>query len=306
MDGPKKNTLLTLIFLAAIGTGYHFFRNPAPAGDVADGKILRPVPWNMRAPSSSECVSNDEGGTSKDMMANLEIPYRLDDSQADIIEHMGYTLSYNSDLRGPNWVAYELLASEVIGGNRQRIDAFEPDPLVKGRQAYDSDYRGSGYDRGHMAPSGDMKWSSQAMEECFYLSNVWPQNHNLNSGAWNDLEQQIRREAKYHGTVWIVCGPVFERNSPERIGGNHVAVPDSFFKAILTRKKDGSYACAAFLFPNKACTRNLTLYALTVNELEEKLDMDLFFNMDAKLQENVEDEMDLYGDWRIVDEILRN
>ena len=285
----RKTSLIILVILAALGTAYHFLW----AGDddsAADtqGLVEQPV------------------SASADPLSRLEIPYRLEDSESEIIEHMGYTLSYNNDFRVPNWVAYELLESEVITAYRSREDSFEPDPLVKGRQAYDRDYVGSGYDRGHMAPAADMRWSSQTMKECFYLSNVCPQNHNLNSGAWNDLEKQVRYEARYYKSVWVVCGPIFEYNSPKHIGKNHVAVPDSFFKALLARRKDGSYASIGFIFPNKACERNLTHYAMTVDELESKLGMDLFYNLDERAQDRAEAEMDPYGDWRIRDEILRN
>lgn len=285
----KKTSLIILVILAVLGTAYHFLwtGEDAPQAD----------PQGLADPSLDSGV---------DPLSGLEIPYRLEDSEAEIVEHMGYTLSYNNDLRVPNWVAYELLESEVITAYRSREDEFTPDPLVKGRQAYDRDYVGSGFDRGHMAPAADMRWSSQTMKECFYLSNVCPQNHNLNAGAWNDLEKQTRYEARYYKSVWVVCGPVFGYNDPKRIGSNHVAVPDFFFKALLARRKDGSYAAIGFMFPNKACERNLTDYAMTVDELEARIGMDLFFNLDEKAQDKAEAVMDPYGDWRIKDEILRN
>ena len=285
----KKTSIIILVILAVLGTAYHFLWSGNDGPEAEPQSLVEPDP---------------AGGV--DAMSRLEIPYRLEDSESEIIEHMGYTLSYNNDLRVPNWVAYELLESEVITAYRSREDEFTPDPLVKGRQAYDRDYVGSGYDRGHMAPAADMRWSSQTMKECFYLSNVCPQNHNLNSGAWNDLEKQVRYEARYYKSVWVVCGPIFEYNSPRHIGKNHVAVPDSFFKALLARRKDGSYASIGFIFPNKACERNLTHYAMTVDELESKLGMDLFYNLDDRAQDRAEAEMDPYGDWRIRDEILRN
>ena len=290
MERHKRNSILTLVVLALLGTAYHFV-------------------WGGSETPGEENLTLLEGeaaGQDKDIMTRLEIPYRLEDNESCIIEHMGYALSYNSDYRVPNWVAYELLSTELETGFRSREDSFEPDPLVKGRQAYDRDYVGSGYDRGHMAPAADMRWSSQTMKESFYLSNVCPQNHNLNSGAWNDLEKQVRYEARYYKKVWVVCGPVFEYNNPRHIGQNHVMVPDSFFKALLARKKDGSYAAIGFIFPNEACVRNLTLYAMTVDELEEKLGMDLFFNLDAKDQDEAEAVMDPFGDWRIRDEILKD
>ena len=289
MDRQKRNSIITLVVLAFLGTAWHFL----------GGGSGEESPENMGV-----VVGSPDGGI--DLMSRLEIPYRLDDSGSEVIEHMGYALSYNSDYRVPNWVAYELLESEVLTAYRSREDRFEPDPLVKGRQAYDRDYVGSGYDRGHMAPAADMRWSSQTMKECFYLSNVCPQNHNLNSGAWNDLEKQVRYEAKYYKSVWVVCGPIFEYNNPKHIGTNHVMVPDSFFKALLARRKDGSYAAIGFIFPNEACVRNLTLYAMTVDELEAKLGMDLFYNLETKAQDKAEAVMDPYGDWRIRDEILRD
>ena len=291
MDRQKRNSILTLIVLAVLGTAYHFIWGGS----------------EEEAPESQELMELVQPeGDGIDLMSRIEIPYRLEDNEECIIEHMGYALSYNSDYRVPNWVAYELLETELNTGFRSREDSFEPDPLVKGRQAYDRDYVGSGYDRGHMAPAADMRWSSQTMKESFYLSNVCPQNHNLNSGAWNDLEKQVRYEARYYKSIYVVCGPIFEFNEPRHIGRNHVMVPDSFFKALLAKRKDGSYAAIGFIFPNETCTRNLTLYAMTVDELEAKLGMDLFFNLDQKDQDAAEAVMDPYGDWRIRDEILRD
>jgi DNA/RNA endonuclease G, NUC1 len=294
MDKQKKSTVLTLVVLALLGTAYHFLWHDGDGTSEA-----APDEMFLGETGGSDAAAGQHG--------LLELPYRLEDDAGCIVEHMGYTLSYNSSYRVPNWVAYELLSSELYSGDRKREDEFNPDPLVKGRQAYDRDYVGSGFDRGHMAPAGDMKWSSQAMKECFYLSNICPQVHGLNAGAWNDLEKQVRREAKYYGAVWVACGPIFDSSNPDHIGENHVMVPDSFFKALLARKKDGSgYIAIGFIFPNKNCTRNLTLYAMTVDELERKTGLDFFYNLDSSEQEKAESVMDPYGDWRIRDEVLRD
>jgi len=229
--------------------------------------------------------------------SNYEIPYLLDNENNEIIEHMGFTLSYNEKYRIPNWVAYELKASELYG-DFDRQDKFTPDPDIKGRQAYDRDYVGSGYDRGHMAPSGDMKWSSQAIKECFYLSNVCPQNHNLNKGLWNDLEKQIRYECKYYKTIWVVCGPIIEKNKYGTIGENKVKVPDAFFKAILTKSKKKGWISIGFVFPNESCNDELRDYAMTVDELEEYVGMDLFYNLPDADQQKAESKMDP-NDWKL-------
>ncbi len=278
----KKKSLIVLLVLAVLGTGYHFVWSDDPED------------------AGTEASAEDSGG--------LEIPlfHELDKENSTVVEHTGYTLSYNSKNRTPNWVAYELLASEITNATAERRETFTTDPMIKGRQAYDSDYVGSGYDRGHMAPAGDMKWSSDAMEECFYLSNICPQSHDLNSGAWNDLEKQVRYEARYYGKVWVVCGPVFESGKSDMIGANKVRVPDSFFKALLAVNKKGEYISVAFVFPNEACVRNLSLYAMSVDEVEDMLGADLFYNLEDDVEDRTESTFNLYRDWRIKDAILED
>ena len=129
MDKQKKTSIITLIVLALLGTAYHFVWGGSES-----------------ASDNPAVLSDGEWVPDKELMSRLEIPYRLEDNEGTVIEHMGYALSYNSDYRVPNWVAYELLATELETGFRSREDRFEPDPLIKGRQAYDRDYVGSGYD----------------------------------------------------------------------------------------------------------------------------------------------------------------
>ena len=111
----------------------------------------------------------------------MEIPQISNGRQGQIIQRTGYTLSYDDKNRTPQWVAWELTKEETRG-NEERNDEFLPDPQVIGTQVVTYDYSRSGYDRGHMAPAGDMKWDRQAMQESFYMSNICPQDHNLNKG----------------------------------------------------------------------------------------------------------------------------
>ena len=97
------------------------------------------------------------------------------------------------------------------------IDKFLPDPDVRGAKAYSNDYTKSGYDRGHMAPAADMKWSKQAMAESFYMSNICPQKPQPEPRRLEDLEEKSRQWAKKYGAVYIACGPVYDHGKPKRI-----------------------------------------------------------------------------------------
>lgn len=285
----KKSSIAAFVLLLVLVLAGTWYREHDGARDGLE----------LTASGIAENVRNAREGQEdvSKQLRGLEIPYLLDKENNQIVEHMGYTLSYNEEMRIPNWVAYELLDSELYG-DFDRREEFKPDPSVRGRQAYDSDYRGSGWDRGHMAPSGDMKWSSQVQKECFYLTNICPQNHNLNSGVWNDLEKQVRYEARYYKRIWVVCGPVVGRNLYGTIGDNQVVIPDGFFKALLARRKNGNYVSIGFYFPNESGTQALSEYAMSVDDLEDLVGMDLFYNLDDHVQDDVEAVFNP-SDWKI-------
>lgn len=202
----------------------------------------------------------------------LELPAA--DLPAEIIQHAGYVVSYNPTLRIPNWVAYELTAEET-NGEAERTDEFLPDPLVKGDPVLTSDYTRSGYDRGHMAPAADMRWSDQAMQESFYMTNMCPQNHNLNKGDWNDLEIKVRSWARYFGHVYVCCGPIVEPGYATIGTYRKIAVPQAFFKVILA-EKNGHYEAIGFIMPNEAGHRQLSAYAFSIDEVESRTGLDFF------------------------------
>lgn len=107
-----------------------------------------------------------------------------------ILVYSGFVVNYNTEQLISNWVAYELTAKE-LGGEVPRARGFSMDLAYSGRQAMLEDYSNSGWDKGHMAPSADMKWSQEAMTESFYLTNICPQDPTLNGRDWHALEAQI-------------------------------------------------------------------------------------------------------------------
>ena len=224
----------------------------------------------------------------------LEIPMKHDGDE--LIFHSAYTLSYNPKTLIANWVAYELTAEETDGPWTRKGLRFMPDPDCKSRQADNNDYRNSGYSRGHLAPAGDMKWDSVAMLECFYFTNCIPQDKELNNGRWNQLEMKTRALARKYGKVYVVCGPVFLDEDTLRIGHNGVAVPDACFKALLV-PKDASYSTIAFLMNNGGESRTVKECALTVDELEALLGLDLFCGLADETEESVECKV-VWEDWK--------
>ena len=138
------------------------------------------------------------------LWAQLELPSRLTDRPERIIRHEAYTCSFNTSNLTPNYVAW-CLTSERVKGYTKRTDFFDGDPKIESKyRVQHSDYSRSRYDRGHMCPAADNRQSYTAMTESFYMTNICPQNHALNVGAWNDLEIQCRTWAVNYGKVYIV------------------------------------------------------------------------------------------------------
>ena len=148
----------------------------------------------------------------------LEIPTPLTDRPEQLLKRVGYTVSYNSVLKLPNWVAWHLTVAHISGISKRDGIKFHEDEEVPQPRATDADYRRSGYDRGHMCPSGDNKWSCLAQEQSFLLTNVCPQDHQLNAGDWNEMESQCRRWAKRYGDIYIVAGPILFKGRHKTIG----------------------------------------------------------------------------------------
>lgn len=120
------------------------------------------------------------------------LPAPLKNVPEQILHRKGYITSYNREHKIPNWVAWELTPEKLIE-RESRTDKFLPDPDLPENQAVTTDdYKRSGMDRGHMCPAGDNRWHWKAMQESFYMTNICPQNHNLNRGDWKELEDACR------------------------------------------------------------------------------------------------------------------
>ncbi len=239
-------------------------------------------------------VFEEVQGEIKTIEPHTEIPKSPATLNEQIINHTGFTISYNEKKLIPNWVAYELTNKETKG-KAKRTNQFKEDPKVKGRSANDKDYTGSGYDRGHMIPAGDLKWDEKAMEESFYLSNICPQAPNLNRGVWRILEEDLRDKTEKDSTLLIACGPILVDKNKKTIGKSKVCVPTGFFKVVLapfTQPVKG----IAFLFPNDDCNKELSDYITTIDKVEDVTGIDFFYKLPDEIENKVEAESN-NADW---------
>lgn len=206
--------------------------------------------------------------------------------QGQLVQHQHYTLSYAEEHEQAEWVAYELTAAEVLSNVADRTDDFREDPLVLTGSASLNDYYRSGYDRGHLAPAGDMGFSEQAMSESFYLSNMSPQNRAFNRGVWKDLEEDVRDWAVANESLYVVTGPVFG-NNPEKIGDNGVSVPNYYYKVLLDYQEPEIKAIG-FLLPNKSTSQPPRAFIESIDNIEAYTSIDFFSELPDELEEELE------------------
>lgn len=208
-----------------------------------------------------------------------------------ILKRTGYVASYNKTTLLPNWVAWHLTAQRTEGSAKRSGVDFAEDTEVPEPRATDWDYYNSGYDRGHMCPAADNKWSKKAMEESFLFTNMCPQNGNLNRGDWNEMEMACRKWAKKYGDLYIVCGPILYKGKHKTIGKNKVVVPEAFFKVVL-RTGDNPQAIG-FIYKNTSGNRPKDSYVNTVDEVERITGIDFFPSLPDNVEKNVEATADI-------------
>jgi endonuclease G, mitochondrial len=206
----------------------------------------------------------------------------------------GYVMAQDARLKIPIWVQYELSPDELQGAAKRTND-FKPDTSIpSGSRAELDDYSGSGFDRGHMAPAGDMKRSRWVMSESFLLSNISPQvGIGFNRNIWKNLEAAIRGWVEQRGTLTIITGPVFavdgNRVSYQVIGENYVAVPTHFYKIIVDANSSNNIEALAFMLPNeKLSGQHYRDFLTTIDEIEKATGLDFLSALPANVQETVE------------------
>lgn len=202
---------------------------------------------------------------------------------ADRIQNrLGYVLGYDLQKRMPAWVAYSVSASK----KRLPRPQFMLDPGIEAsKQAQPTDYRRSGYDRGHMISPADLYYKGPVtVAEAYYMTTVTPQTPWLNRRLWNGLEKRVREVAASTGRqVFITAGPLFIKPADNSnfqfntIANGTITVPTHFFRIMAMHTQTGGIKVFAVVVPN-ATEGALTLdeYLVSVETIEQYTGLNFF------------------------------
>lgn len=205
-----------------------------------------------------------------------EPPYGGDlPSEEDlVVTREGYQLGYRYSANQPAWVRYTLRDADLASRVRRSGDFREDPAIPPEHRVRPSDYRRTGYDKGHMAPAADMARTAKTMSESFYMSNMSPQRPECNRRTWRELEELVRKWAAEFGELDVVTGPVLT-GGEEVIGRAEcpVSVPVSYYKAVYA---PSAGEMIAFVVPNSVSTNGPAAFAVSIDEVERLTGLDIF------------------------------
>ncbi|MBL4604240.1 MAG: DNA/RNA non-specific endonuclease [Flavobacteriaceae bacterium] len=212
----------------------------------------------------------------------------------DLIIRDIYALSNNDDTKFADWLAYKLTTKEVVGGT-SISRRWKKDPWLDKNETLEprpDDYKDANKvlktDRGHQAPLASFKNSADAFETN-YLSNITPQKADLNQGAWVRLETSVRNLVKKGNEVYVMTGPLYEREMPPLPKANKAhKVPSGYWKIVCT-ESDGVINVSAFIFEQETPRRDKVLdHLVTIDEVEKRSKLDFFWLLEDEKENDLE------------------
>ena len=218
----------------------------------------------------------------------------------EIIKHNALIISYNEDHEQANWVAHKI-NKKIIDGNVSRTNNFIVDTLISSGSSEEKDYflksklpsgkytyDGYGYDRGHLAPSADFKWSKTALSESYYYSNMSPQLPEFNRKGWAKIEGFLRGYV-YDNNIdlYVITGPLYNttiKKSERSVNG--LSVPDYFFKIAIDLKNNLGIA---FLVPHEKLSKPLESYMVSIDSIENLSGFDFNYQLKDDIEKAIEE-----------------
>ena len=235
-------------------------------------------------PTRTEQAASRYGQGTASPLLNVSVSASVSNQR---IEHNGKVVYFNNKYRIPNCVIYDYSATEAAQADapdaeRRKDYRFMADPATEACPTH-SDYRGSGYDRGHMAPAMDMKWSKESMHDAFYMTNICPQNHLLNNGAWRILEETVHRWTKRDKRLIIASGPVLGKDMKMIGPKRNIAVPKAFYKIVYAPNQGRAIA---FLFNNERARGSFWNHVVSVDDVERATSLGFLPGVDPSMKKN--------------------
>lgn len=234
-----------------------------------------------------------------DMLRYTGAPtYAVSQDGEETLCRTGYVLSHNPKHRVADWVLEVLTLARIKGEADRDHSSFKADPDLQspGRSEL-KDYARSGFDRGHMAPAGDMKWDQGAMDESFYLSNMAPQvGIGFNRGIWRELESYVRDLVYDREPIVIFTGPIYSGSDKKLVAKTRdgtkrttdVTVPAFFYKIVYDPDRKRAIA---FKLPNKKVPGGrdeLKRYRVTIDQIEDDTGLDFLVALSRRDQRRIE------------------
>lgn len=277
-----SNTTLIILFIVAVVcyllyehylAKYEQQPDVATIEEVAQSSETQEPTVSKSEPEKKGSSDNVSTTAPDDVTLNYKVTQPLAVADNQIIKHKSFTLSYNEKHEQADWVYY-LLTKKMINGNVERTDDFREDESISTGSAIKADYTRSGYDRGHLCPSADVRHDLEAQSETFFMSNMSPQAPGFNRGVWKELEEQTRDYTLKHDSVYIVTGPVLTDGLKTIGKTNKVSVPEYYYK-VLYSKKDGGQMIG-YLMKNEGLDGEPNDYIVPIDEIEKMSGLDFF------------------------------
>ena len=233
-----------------------------------------------------------------------EITKTIVPSKEDIIKHHALVISYNEEHEQANWVAHKI-NKKIIDGNVSRTNNFRVDSQIKSGSSEEKDYflktklpsgkytyDGFGYDRGHLAPSADFKWSKTALSDSYYYSNMSPQLPEFNRKGWANIEGFLRSYVYENETdLLVVTGPFYNENvNKSERSINNMSIPDYFFKVAVDLK---NMLGVGFLVPHEKLTSPIESYMVSIDSIEAFTGYDFNFQLPDTTENKIEKEVEV-------------
>lgn len=287
----KKSPLYTIIAIA-IAIGYYFINNSSKSTEPSTKET------NTTISKSSQGTDTDVKNTTKTIKStttnsSIAFDFLPTSTTNQVVKHEYYTLSYSEKHEQAEWVAYELTKNQISSSKHKR-PYFTTDTKVKTKSAAWWNYKNSGYDKGHLCPAGDRKFSKKAHDATFLTSNISPQKHDFNAGVWNRLEQKTRYWATKYDKLYVITGGVLKDNL-QTIGDEKVSIPTHFYKILLDYTQPEVKAIA-FLIPHKKSNKPLYDFVVSIDMIEQITGIDFFPNLPDNM-EKIMEQSDSYKKW---------